>query len=263
MALRSPNPPRAVESRQRLTFSILKPPIHPMKTPFQLDQALALWRAELSESGSIGSTDLAELETHLRDSFEELRKHELPDDEAFHLARRRLGGAEVAEEFAKVDSDAVWAGRARWMIFGVLVSQIFWNGTKMVTYLTMAMATMSTRGLSWSGWATAMSFCLAPVLAMSLFVWGLVRLVRGNWRMGTSRQVAFLLHPAVLACIMCLLDFMNNMAISFFISRRIAIHGDSTQDQILGYILSPLVVAVPVILAVAMTKAQRRAGQVP
>jgi hypothetical protein len=232
-----------------------------MNIPFHLDQAISRWRAELNASGSIGSADLAELETHLRDSFGELRGHALADDEAFHVARRRLGGAEIAEEFAKVDPDAVWAERARWMIFGVLVSQIFWNGSKMVSNLAAITAAMSTSGLSWSGRAAAWSHCLTSLLVMGLLIWVLVRLVRGKWRLGNSRQVAFLLHPAVLAGMVCLLAFLNTLAMTFFV-RTLGLGVYIDQTQILQYFGLAMLAAVPVILAAALTKAQRRAHQV-
>jgi hypothetical protein len=232
-----------------------------MNTPFHLDQAISRWRAELNASGSIGSADLAELETHLRDSFGELRGHALADDEAFHVARRRLGGAEIAEEFAKVDPDAVWAERARWMIFGVLASLIIWNGTRMVTNLAVIMAAMSTSGVSWSDRASAWSYSLTSLFAMGLFIWVLVRLVRGKWRLGNSRQAAFLLHPAVLASMVCLLAFLNTMA-SIFLVRSLGVSVYAGQSQIWAYIGMAMLVAIPVILAAALAMARRRTRQV-
>ena len=94
-----------------------------MKTVFNLDQSIAAWRAPLA--GKLSDANLTKLETHLRESFAELRARRLADDEAFHLAGRRLGGAELAEEFAKVHPDALWAERGRWMLFGVPHSMCF------------------------------------------------------------------------------------------------------------------------------------------
>ncbi|MEO5914667.1 MAG: hypothetical protein ABIS50_10570 [Luteolibacter sp.] len=229
-----------------------------MNAPFHLDQAIARWRTELNESGSIGTSDLAELESHLRDAFDELRMQALTEDEAFHLARRRLGGAEMIEEFAKIDPDAVWAERARWMIFGVLVSQVFWNGTRMFTTFAAIVAAMSTRSLGWSDLVCTCAYYMVSFMAMGLFVWVVLRLVRGNWRLGNSRKVSFFLNPAVLAGMICLTSFLNSMA-NIFMVRSLGVGVYAGQNQIWAYIGFGMLTAIPVILAAALRAAQRRA----
>lgn len=232
-----------------------------MSTSFNLDQAIACWRAELNASGSIGSSDLAELETHLRDSFEELRTRGLSDDEAFHMARRRLGGAEVVEEFAKVNPDAVWAERARWMILGVLASQIFWSVIRSAGYLAEVLIAKSTSGFSWRGSALAWGLGLTSLISMGLFVCVLVLLIRGKWRLWNPKWTAFLLRPAVLAALVYVSIFVQlfsaNLRLRYvepgIYSQHIYIASWTGWGTALG---------TPLVLAAALIIAQRRARQV-
>jgi len=102
-----------------------------METPpgFNLEQAIAQWRAELARQPGLTPADLRELEAHLRDGFAELQRQRLNDDEAFLLARHRVGPPlPVAAEFAKAAPARVWAPRVFWMAFGALVIQL-WQTT--------------------------------------------------------------------------------------------------------------------------------------
>src|SRR4051812_13580011 len=98
-----------------------------MNPAFDLEKSIAAWRAEITAQDPLRDAGLDELATHLRETFSDLRARGLADDEAFHLACRRLGGADLVEELAKVHPDAVWATRGKWMIFGVLSFNVFWS----------------------------------------------------------------------------------------------------------------------------------------
>ncbi len=85
---------------------------------FDLDQAVAAWRAELARHPGPASADLRELEAHLRDGFAELKKKDLSDEEAFLVARHRIGPPKpVAGEFAKRTPQRVWRSRVFWWTF--------------------------------------------------------------------------------------------------------------------------------------------------
>lgn len=231
-----------------------------MNTPFQLEPAISRWRAELNASGSIGNNDLAELDTHLRESYEELRTQALADDEAFLIARRRLGGAEVVEELAKVDTGALWAGRAWWMILGVLLSQIFWTGSRVVMVLAQTGIALSTQNFGWGGTAVAVGQGFVALLTIGLFAFLVVRLVRGKWHLENPKRFAFLVHPAVLAFLVCLQAALQTMTtiLSVRVMGLVA-YGNLTQVQ--QYVQMPMAIMTPVILAMALTMAQRRARQ--
>jgi len=76
---------------------------------FELEAEVRKWRDYLRGTGSVGSADLEELETHLRDGLDELSGCGLDGEEAFLIAVRRLGSVTaVGEEFAKVTSENLW-----------------------------------------------------------------------------------------------------------------------------------------------------------
>jgi hypothetical protein len=76
---------------------------------FDLDAEVRKWKAHVLSAGSIGSNDGEELESHLRDSIDELTRNDISTEEAFLIAVRRLGDAEIINaEFAKVSTEEVW-----------------------------------------------------------------------------------------------------------------------------------------------------------
>ena len=70
---------------------------------FDLDQAIAQWREQMSADGIKNSATLDELESHLRDDIEQQMRSGLIAPQAFEGAVRRIGQAAVLEgEFDKV-----------------------------------------------------------------------------------------------------------------------------------------------------------------
>lgn len=170
------------------------------------------------------------------------------------------GGAEVVEELAKVDTGALWAGRAWWMILGVLLSQFFWTGSRIVMVLAQTGIALSTQGFGWSGTAMAVGQGIMVILTIVLFAILLVRLVRGKWRLENPKRFAFLVHPVVLVFLVCLQSALHTM--TTILSVRFlgpAAFGNLTQVQ--QYVQMPMAILTPVILAMALTMAQRRARQ--
>jgi len=103
-------------------------PIMEPQTRFNLDQAIAAWRAELASHPGPAPEDLRTLEAHLRDGFAALRGGQLTDEEAFLVARHRVGPAEhVADEFAKAAPKLVWAPRVFWLAFSVLAVLLWFS----------------------------------------------------------------------------------------------------------------------------------------
>lgn len=87
-----------------------------------LESALQSWRESLLERPGLKSDDLAELESHLRDSIAALQSRGLSEAEAFWIATRRLGaGPSLASEFGKVNQGPVWRDRGLWMLVGIQV----------------------------------------------------------------------------------------------------------------------------------------------
>lgn len=88
---------------------------------FELEQKLNEWLQSMTPREEFTRADLAEMEGHLRDSWEELRRRGLSGEEAFWLASRRLGNAdELGGEFEKVNSTHQMTCRLLWMVGGFL-----------------------------------------------------------------------------------------------------------------------------------------------
>jgi len=91
------------------------------QTRFDLNAAIENWRNELSAQSQLTPDNRRELEKHLADAMAELRQRGLNEEEAFWLARRRIGQPQqLAEEFQKADPTKVWRERAFWMELAIL-----------------------------------------------------------------------------------------------------------------------------------------------
>jgi hypothetical protein len=65
-----------------------------------IERQIEQWRIGLAASELLGNSDVSELENHLREEMEQLKTSDLSDEEAFLIARRRLGDTEaLAAEF--------------------------------------------------------------------------------------------------------------------------------------------------------------------
>ena len=118
---------------------------HPIMEPrprFNLDQAVAAWRAELARHPGPAPADLRELEAHLREGFAELQKKDLSDEEAFLIARHRVGPSPaVAGEFAKRAPRPLWRSRGFWVTF-LVVMGVFGGYALSLTPLYQATSTL-------------------------------------------------------------------------------------------------------------------------
>jgi hypothetical protein len=102
-------------------------PVESMETQsrFSLTNALATWRREFEAQPGITSDAVRELESHLIDSMNQLRQKGLNEEEAFWLARRRLGPCkEVAAEITKADPSGLWRERVFWMAAALLCGHL-------------------------------------------------------------------------------------------------------------------------------------------
>jgi len=76
---------------------------------FELESQIRKWRGHLRSSGSFAEQDLEELESHLRDSIDDLTGRGVTTEEAFLVSIRRMGDNEaLGDEFAKVTTENLW-----------------------------------------------------------------------------------------------------------------------------------------------------------
>lgn len=91
-------------------------------TLLDLNRAIQQWRRNLAQSPAFRSENLAELESHLRDSIGALQARGLSAEESFLIAVRRMGGgAPLETEFGKVNGSAIWLDRLLWTLIGYQV----------------------------------------------------------------------------------------------------------------------------------------------
>ena len=111
---------------------------------FDLNEEIAEWRSNLAGSEALDASAVNELESHLREEIESLTSENLSDEEAFWLARRRLGGAgALAAEFAKINRSALVKNRLFWMAAGVLAYMLAVQSGAAASWLSVLLAALS------------------------------------------------------------------------------------------------------------------------
>ena len=96
------------------------------QTKFDLNIAFEAWRDELAGQPQLTPDDRRELERHLTDCITDFRGRGLADEEAFWLARRRIGRPQqLADEYEKADPVKVWRQRIFWIALAIFVWRVF------------------------------------------------------------------------------------------------------------------------------------------
>lgn len=76
---------------------------------FDMELQIDLWKRHMGKADSINQDDVDEMESHLRDSIDELVEKGLSLEEAFLIAASRLGDVDmINEEFSKVSTEDFW-----------------------------------------------------------------------------------------------------------------------------------------------------------
>jgi len=172
---------------------------------FDLPAALENWRAELAAQSNLTAEVRRELETHLRDTLAGFQQRGLSDEEAFWLARRRVGQLpQVGEEFVKADPLAVWRERVFWMAVTLLIYSLWSlvaNNIHFLVYnLITSWETWHYRDHldTWSAWNPLINSLLS--IAVRLIPLGLaaVYLLKGRLNRNTSFVVFFFSRKKIL-----------------------------------------------------------------
>ncbi len=186
-----------------------------------LEQRLAEWRTHVGRSPAVAGVDVEELESHLRDQVEELRRVGLDDDEAFLVAVRRLGAVDgLSAEYAREHGDRLWKqlvlappaedrrsrGRLRQALLlavgaglAVQVPRLLGAGVErpadlgllvllVLPFLVVLVGTRAGAALGPRGW----------LVAAVPFVVGAVAVLAPPWAEGSSTEVLVVLHLPVL-----------------------------------------------------------------
>lgn len=102
---------------------------------FDIKESLNKWKQDLNHNQSLNISDVNELQLHLEDSMEELEEKGLSEEEAFWIARHRIGDTEVlSNEYAKVNRADIWKKRILWFISGYFLIVSFSTITNLCFY---------------------------------------------------------------------------------------------------------------------------------
>ena len=86
---------------------------------FDLDQKIEEWFLNLQQNKSISPEDAEELKSHLESSIDDLLSLGLAKEEAFLVAKLRLGDSQMIDaEYTKVNSTFIWRRRFIWLVSG-------------------------------------------------------------------------------------------------------------------------------------------------
>ncbi len=92
---------------------------------FDLNRACVQWRQDLVQHG-VTPAEANELESHLHEAMADLQRRGLNGEEAFWIARHRLGPAlDLADQFAKANSVRVWRDRLFWSA-ALMLAWLLW-----------------------------------------------------------------------------------------------------------------------------------------
>ena len=98
--------PQGAARRERTVDERPRNPYHVMEnaSEFDLNIALSQWLERFGQSPQLKSENLKELESHVRDSVDQLQTRGLSPEESFLIATHRVGSpAKLEPEFAKVN----------------------------------------------------------------------------------------------------------------------------------------------------------------
>jgi len=150
-----------------------------------VEQRIEQWRKALGTSDAFGTSDLDELESHLREEMERLQPLGLSGTEAFLVAQHRLGAPATLEaEYEKVNTDRRALLHLSWMAAGALVYILAGHVAVGISHGGMLAALplrVGPAALAWIGVATT----AVAAAALLLIVWACVR--RCSWSRLTGR----------------------------------------------------------------------------
>lgn len=106
---------------------------------FDLKVQLEKYRSQLASNEAYQESDIDELETHLIEEVDNLKKKDLSEEEAFWIANSRIGSIEILnQEFRKVNSNYIWKKRLLWFLGGYLFFTIFRSISRLAANLFIA-----------------------------------------------------------------------------------------------------------------------------
>ena len=188
----------------------------------QTESLISQWTKQMSDRDSIHPDRLRELESHLVDSVMALKKQGLADEEAFLVAKHRLGSdADLLHEFGKSDRGYVWTNRVVWMCLGYLAIMVSIGLINTTETIASAVA-IGLIGSNHLGIVTAITTVIG-FAGIAGVIWALLQISRLKSKHSFSitplRMITFTI---LLVLILPLFGVGSEMAINVTLSRMLA-----------------------------------------
>jgi len=226
-----------------------------------IENQIEKWRHALSLLDTLKNSDVREMEDHLREEISHLRATGLTDQEAFLVARRRLGDlASLEEEFAKVNASERLLNRLWWMVGGIF-ALIIANCCSGMAGQAAANASLA---MKWSVNAIAVSTILSQVVAFfsvtAFSVWLIARRVNTAGRhrvwLPTRRMVV---TGLILMLILPAAAFAVNLLSTWHLAKSVRPEEYRRVPEVINLGLIIWHMLVPILLIAILTTVSRRA----
>lgn len=130
----------------------------------ELERAIENWKHGGGPDGSLGDSEIEEIESHLRDSIVALQAKGLSEQEAFLVGVHRLGQLpELVSEFEKNWPCSATSRRVAWMLGGYL-------GISICRAVVHAIVSVMTAVMALAGWDAVVTG--GAVVAIQVIGWG-------------------------------------------------------------------------------------------
>ena len=150
---------------------------------FDLNDQISKWRRSLAESQTLVTSDIDELESHLREEIEHLTALKLSEQEAFYVARHRLGDAgSLTEEFAKINGSVLWQKRLFWAGAGLFCYEVAKHVGLAASHVGILLASLvGIRGYGLNVVEVVAQGTFFGVVILGLYKMGRTRDMQGEW----------------------------------------------------------------------------------
>jgi hypothetical protein len=195
---------------------------------FDLNASLSLWLTRFAQSPHVRNDNVAEMESHVRDSVAKLHSHGLSEEEAFLVAIRRVGSAARLEpEYAKINRDwKNWIAHGLILIFFSVVCWFVWGTLQLPRMMMAATAKAAGGAVVLPAFTQIMAaighyMFIPPLLALAYCIYVSFRKsgAKNSWIAFfavTTAALIFIALPTLIAVLLPLIDFVNRLPVRIF-----------------------------------------------
>lgn len=181
---------------------------------FQLEKSLMDWKKKLSASNSLTSSDIEELESHLLDEIDSLKKKTLTEEEAFYVACSRIGSVDLlTSEYSIVNSNFLWIKKFLWLLSGYLIISF---SEKLITTLSIFITTTFFKRIELHAHElTYISFAVNLLLSIVILCILFLPRIRGIAYFQSKFNYLLVYKKWLLVVVFIIFIFMNTIGFSF------------------------------------------------